>query len=142
MAKLAKPLEHHVNSTCQTRRSDTWQRPEDAKGGIGGALGSLQLSHLAQARHDLPQEIHTCDSNVTFIWNILMNIVHVHALSCKNAYTFPTLQGPRPDPQHIQQLRSEQCNCAMHGLVCWREIRVALVTHLQTIIFWKSPNMI
>lgn len=28
--------------------SDTWQRPEDAKGGIGGALGSLQLSHLAQ----------------------------------------------------------------------------------------------
>mmetsp|Transcript_87404 Transcript_87404/g.138787 ORF Transcript_87404/g.138787 Transcript_87404/m.138787 type:complete len:160 (-) Transcript_87404:60-539(-) len=28
--------------------SDTWQRPEDAKGGIGGALGSLQLNHLAQ----------------------------------------------------------------------------------------------
>ena len=36
-------------TTCQAPRSDTWQRPEDAKGGIGGALGSLQLNHLAQA---------------------------------------------------------------------------------------------
>eukprot|EP00435_Cladocopium_sp_Y103_P053276 s738_g17.t1 len=33
----------------ESAASETWHRPEDAKGGVGGALGSLQLNHhLAQ----------------------------------------------------------------------------------------------
>jgi len=137
------------------RRSDTWQRPEDAKGGIGGALGSLQLSHLAQARHDLLQEIHICHSNVTFIYihieyfdeyfnEYCSHIVHVHALSCKHAikcFYFSNLAGStaRSSTDSAPIGTMQLCDAWVGARL--REIRVSLVTHLHTLGFWKSPNI-
>ena len=145
--------EHHVYSTIwrphhvichHSQRSDTWQRPEDAKGGIGGALGSLQLSHLAQARSfpsyhrnshvtTMSQLSHSESLILKSYW-ILMNIeyiVHVHALSCKNASTFRILQGPRPDPQRFPSAPIGTVQLCKHGLVCWQDVCIYIYIHIS-----------